>query len=472
MPRNRSHQGLIRTPVKAAGLACAVSIALGLVGNVIAAETAALKPNILLIVSDDQGFADLGFQGCHDIPTPNLDRLAGEGLRFSNGYVSHPFCSPSRAGLMTGRYQQRFGHEQNPWYDVNDHREGLPTTEKLLPEFLRAAGYVTGWIGKWHLGAAPEFRPENRGFMETFGFIGGGHHYWNWRVDPTARNEYNIPIERNGQPVEVTNHLTVAFGDEGAAFVRRHEEQPWFLYLAFNAPHTPLEPTPERLEKFKSISDPKRRKYAAQVSLLDDAVGTVLAAVRESGQENRTLVYFFSDNGGPQGAGWNGSSNLPLRAGKGTVYEGGMHVPFVMSWPGTLPAGRVYDLPVSSLDVFPTALALAGVPMPTNKIYDGVNLLPFLTGVNTNMPHDKLFWRMGGGAELAAREDDFKVVRLRNHPEELYDLATDLGETNNLADVRTNELERLNAAVNQWNRQLIPPAFPGLAGHAKSPTEP
>ena len=271
------------------------------------------KPNILLIVSDDQGFADLGFQGSKDIPTPQLDRLAREGMRFSNGYVTHPFCSPSRAGILTGRYQQRFGHEQNPWYDVNDHREGLPTTEKLLPEFLHNVGYATGWIGKWHLGAAPEFRPEARGFTETFGFLGGGHHYLNWKPHPIDTGpEYNVSILRNGQPVDVTNHLTLAFGDEGAAFVRRHESEPWFLYLAFNAPHAPLEPTPERLEKFNSIADPSRRKYAAQVSLLDDAAGEVLAALRETGQEKRTLVFFFSDNGGPQGSDWNGSSNLPF----------------------------------------------------------------------------------------------------------------------------------------------------------------
>ena len=431
------------------------------------------QPNILIIVSDDQGYADIGFQGCKDIPTPHLDRLAGEGLRFSNGYVTHAFCSPSRAALLTGRYQQRFGHEQNPWYDVNDHREGLPTTEKLLPQFLREAGYVTGWIGKWHLGAAPEFRPENRGFVETFGFLGGGHHYLNWKptlVGPGP--EYNEPILRNGQPVDMTNHLTQAFGDEGAAFVRRHKSDPWFLYLAFNAPHNPLEPTPERLAQFKSIADPKRRKYAAQVSLMDDAIGNVLAALRESGQAGRTLVFFFSDNGGPLGATGNGSSNLPLRAGKGTVYEGGIHVPFVVSWPGKLPAGRVYDLPVSSLDVFPTALALAGVPMPTNTIHDGVNLLPFLTGTNTNTPHAHLFWRMGGGKQFAIRKNDSKLVRIQNQPDELYNLGTDPGESKNLADGQTNELKTLNAAVNDWNQQLVPPAFSGLAGHTAHPKNP
>ncbi len=426
------------------------------------------RPNILVIVSDDQGYADLGFQGCRDIPTPHLDRLAASGIRFSNGYVTHPFCSPSRAGLLTGRYQQRFGHEQNPFFDPNDHREGLPTTEKLLPEFLRDAGYVTGWIGKWHLGAAPEFWPQHRGFTETFGFLGGGHHYLNWKTN--AAQEYNLPIERNGRPVAVTNHLTLAFGDEGAAFVRRHQTEPWFLYLAFNAPHTPAEPTPDRLAQFKSIADPKRRKYAAQVSLLDDAVGGVLAALRESGQDRRTLVFFFSDNGGPiMTNGWNGSSNLPLRGGKGEVYEGGIRVPFVMSWPGKLPAACGSDMTVSTLDVFPTALALAGVPLPTNRPPDGVNLLPYLTGAVTNAPNPQLFWRMGGGRQLAIRAGDSKLVRLRSQPDALFDLAGDLGETQDLAGRRTNEVRRLGAGLDGWNKTLVPPAFPGLAGHAANP---
>jgi len=422
------------------------------------------KPNILLILSDDQGYADAGFQGCKDIPTPNLDGLAHSGLRCTMGYVSHPFCSPSRAGLLTGRYQQRFGHENNPFYNPSDHREGLPTTEKLLPEFLRQAGYVTGWIGKWHLGAAPEFWPEQRGFAETFGFIGGGHHYQNWPVKPGV--EYNVPLERNGKPVTVAEHLTVAFGHEAAGFIQRHKAEPWFLYLAFNAPHTPEEPTPERLARFASIADKKRRAYAAQVSLLDDAVGTALAALRDSGQEQRTLVFFFSDNGGPIGQTGNGSINTPLRAGKGTVYEGGMHVPFVVRWPGTIPAGRDYTLPVSSLDVFPTALVLAGVPLPTERPPDGVNLLPFLTGANTQAPHDQLFWRMSGGAQLAMRAHDWKLVRAHQGADELYDLAGDLGETRDLAATQASKTQELDAALDAWNKTLAPPAFPGLAGKA------
>ncbi len=441
-------------------IACAF---LAIVLSLRAAETAE-RPNILLIVADDLGYSDLGFQGAKDIPTPHLDLLAKEGMHCTSGYVSHPFCSPTRAGIMTGRYQQRFGHYNNPYYNPDDHTEGLPVSQKLLPEFLRSAGYVTGWIGKWHLGAAPEFRPINRGFSETFGFIGGGHRYQNWK--PDVAGEYVVPIERNGKPVEVTNHLTVAFGHEAADFVARHKSEPWFLYLAFNAPHTPLEPTPERLAKFESIQDVKRRRYAAQVSLLDDAIGETLAALRDSGQDKRTLVFFFSDNGGPIGPTGNGSVNLPLRAGKGTVYEGGVHVPYVVRWTGKIPAGKDYAQPVSSLDVFATALALAGVPMPTDKKYDSVNLLPFLAGEKSGSPHDQLFWRTSVD-QLAIRDGDAKVVRQKDKPDELYNLASDLAESSDLAGKQADTAKKLGGSLDDWSKDLPPPAFVGLGGRQK-----
>jgi arylsulfatase A-like enzyme len=434
------------------------AIILGLLGG--AAAAADPKPNILLIVSDDQGFADVGFQGCKDIPTPHLDRLASEGMHCTRGYASHPYCSPTRAGLMTGRYQHRFGHENNPFYDPKDTREGLPLTEKLLPEFLREAGYVTGWIGKWHLGAAPDFRPLKRGFTETFGFIGGGHRFQNWKVNPAA--EYQVPIERNGQPVEVNEHLTVALGGEAADFIRRHPAEPWFLYLAFNAPHTPHEPTAERLERFASIPDMKRRQYAAQVSLMDDAIGETLAALRETAQDKRTLVFFFSDNGGPVGANGNGSNNSPLRGGKGSVYEGGVRVPFVVSWPDRLPAGRKYEQPVSTLDVFATALASAGAPMPTDRKYDSVNIVPFLNGEKSGPPHDRLFWR--SGQQQAVIQGSEKLVRQGKQSPELFDLASDTPESKNLASDKTADAERLAAELDAWDKELVAPAFPGLAG--------
>lgn len=427
---------------------------------------AAEKPNILVILSDDHGYADTGFQGCKDIPTPHLDRLAKSGLRCTNGYISHPFCSPSRAGLLTGRYQQRFGHENNPFYDPESHIEGLPLTEKLLPEYLKAAGYSTGWVGKWHLGAAPEFYPSNRGFSETYGFIGGGHKYQNW--SPNPKSEYLVPIERNNVPVEVTSHLTGVFGHEAAEFVTRHKQDPWFLYLAFNAPHTPHEPTEERLAKFASIPDMNRRKYAAQVSLLDDAIGETLDAIRASGQENRTLVFFFSDNGGPvdgrpEGAKTNkgnGSINSPLRAGKGTVYEGGIRVPFVVSWPGKIPAGKDYDKTVSSLDVFATALAAAEVPMPSDKKYDSVNLLPYLTGENSGTPNETLFWR--SGTQLAVRDGSQKLTRRVGQSDQVYDLAADIAESQSLAESKPELAQKLADTLGKWNKELIPPVFPGL----------
>jgi arylsulfatase A-like enzyme len=420
---------------------------------------AATRLNILLIVSDDQGYADVGFQGCKDVPTPHLDRLARSGVVFENGYVSHPFCSPTRAGLMTGRYQHRFGHEQNPFFDPADRREGLPTTEKLLPEFLQAAGYATGWVGKWHLGAAPEFKPSRRGFSETFGFIGGGHRFRDW--SPDAKVEYLVPVERNDQPVEVKDHMTAVLGSEAAAFVARHREQPWFLYLAFNAPHTPHEPTSERLARFAAITEPKRRAYAAQVSLLDDAIGVTLAAVRASGQEARTLVFFFSDNGGAVG-GANATDNTPLRDFKGSVYEGGVKVPFVMSWPGTLAAGTRYAPMVSSLDVFATVVGVAGVPSPADRVRDSVNLVPYLTGAKSGEPHDRLFWRAQRG-QWAVRTggEGWKLVRQEGKPDELYRLAGDVGEKHDLANAEPAKLRSLAADLAAWDKQMVPAAFAG-----------
>ena len=286
-------------------------------------SSAAGKPNVLIIVSDDHGYADAGFQGSKQAVTPHLDVLARSGVRCTSGYVTYSVCSPSRAGLLTGRYQARFGHENNPVYDPLDANEGLPLTEKLLPQFLKDAGYRTGWIGKWHLGSSPLHVPWKREFDESFGFIGGGHRFTGWQ--PNER-QYTIPLIRNGTGSnDVPPHLTTALGDEAADFVRRNKEQPWMLYLPFNAPHTPHEPGIERLEKFAHFANPQRRKYLAQISLLDDAIGSVTAALTETGQQERTLIFFFSDNGGHTPG---GSDNGPLRAIKGTLYEGGIHVPF------------------------------------------------------------------------------------------------------------------------------------------------
>ena len=413
------------------------------------------KPNILIIVSDDQGYVDAGFQGGKDVPTPHLDKLAASGVRCTYGYVTYPVCSPSRAGLLTGRYQARFGHENNPVYDPLDAIEGLPLTEKLLPEFLKPSGYTTAWLGKWHLGSSPAHVPWKRGFDETYGFIGGGHRYLGWQ--PNGR-QYTLPLMRNGaETKDVPPHLTTALGEEAAAFIRRGSEKPWMLYLAFNAPHTPHEPTPERVEKFAHIQNVQRRRVLAQISLLDDAIGVITGTLAESGQAQRTLVFFFSDNGGPVST---GANNGVLRGGKGQLFEGGVRVPFLVSWPDKLPAGKTYDQPVISLDAFASALAAAGVPMPADKPNDGVNIVPYLAGDVQSPPHQRLFWRLRA-KEFAVREGAWKLIEPDGKPAQLFDLASDLGEKKDLAADKPDIAQRLAASLAEWRKELKPPAFPG-----------
>jgi arylsulfatase A-like enzyme len=412
------------------------------------------RPNVLLILADDLGYADVGFNGCKDIPTPNLDRLATAGLRCTNGYVSHPFCSPTRAGLMTGRYQQRFGHENNPAWLPESTVAGLPLSQTTLPQALKTADYVTGCVGKWHLGAHPQFHPNRRGFDEYFGLLGGGHVYL-----PGARGgtEYQIPMSRNGHDEPLAGYLTEVIGHEASAFVKRHHGHPWFLYLAFNAPHTPLQVTDKQLGRVRHIADETRRNYAGLVVGLDDAVGEVFAALRESRQVDNTLVWFFSDNGGPVKV--THSDNAPLRGGKGDVFEGGVRVPFLVSWPGRLPHGKDYAEPVISLDVFATAAALSGAKVPAAHVLDGVNLLPYLAGDRSGTPHERLFWRSGGGARFAVREGPWKLVGGNNGPPQLFNLVTDVGESKDLAADHPEVLARLRKAYDAWNKDNISPLF-------------
>ena len=417
---------------------------------------AARRPNIILILADDLGFADVGFNGCQDIPTPNIDSLARGGVRFTSGCVSHPFCSPTRAGIMTGRYQQRFGHENNPRYDPRDNVSGMPVSELSLAQVLAGAGYATGLVGKWHLGAAPHFHPMKRGFKETYSFIGGGHDYFKTQMEDEPR-EYLVPIERDGTPEALNDYLTDALSREAAAFIRRHARDPFFLYLAYNAPHTPQQSSEKYLNRFRGIQDEKRRLYAAMLSAVDDGVGGVLATLKELRLESDTLIFFLSDNGGPVGI--NGSSNAPLRGAKGGLYEGGIRVPFAARWPGRLPAGRDFPHPVISLDILPTALGAAGARVPPAAKLDGVDLLPYLTGASSAAPHERLFWRTGGGMSFAVREGRFKLVRTPEGTTELYDLQADPGETKDLSGVRPDVAARLDKAREAWNRELTAPLF-------------
>jgi arylsulfatase A-like enzyme len=410
------------------------------------------KPNILFIVGDDMGYADVGFNGCKDIPTPNLDSLAKSGVRFSNGYVSAPYCSPSRAGLLTGKYQQRFGHEFNP----SGSKTGLPVDQTTIANRLKANGYATGLVGKWHLGSLPEMQPPQRGFDEFFGFLGGAHSYFSYNG-----------MMRGTEPVNGDEYFTDAFAREGSAFIQKHKDQPWFLYLAFNAVHTPMHATDDRLAKFANIQDKTRRTYAAMMFALDEAIGRIRKAVAESGHEENTLVVFFSDNGGPTmpGTTMNGSINKPFRGSKRTTLEGGIHVPSLLSWKGHV-TPAVYDSPIFQLDFTATALESAGLKVPD---LNGVNLLPYLSGENKNAPHDALYWRFGD--QMAIRVGDYKLVRydanvdLRTGKKEpateakLYNLASDIGESKDLAANMPEKVKELQTKWDAWNGTLMKPLW-------------
>lgn len=412
------------------------------------------RPNIIVIVADDLGYADVGFNGCQDIPTPHIDSLARQGVRFSSGYVTHPFCSPSRAGLLTGRYQQRFGHETNPVLDPKDTTLGLPTNQVTLADVMRQAGYRTIAVGKWHLGGAPCFHPLQRGFTDFFGFLDGGHLYFPTKL---IRQNPNSVI-RDREPVAEAEYMTDALSREAASYIRKYQAQPFFLYLAYNAVHRPLQATEKYLARFAGIADERRRTYAAMASAMNDGIGRVLETLRENKLERDTVIFFFSDNGGPRNAALP-AHNTPLRGYKGDLFEGGIRVPFVMRWLGHLPEGTVYDEPVSALDIFPTAAALAGAKVPSDRKLDGVNLLPYLLGEKSGPPHARLFWRTGGGITWAVREGRYKLVQNDPGPPELYDLSEDIGETNNIAPGNAVVVRRLLEAQADWNRDLVPPLW-------------
>lgn len=406
------------------------------------------KPNIVLILSDDHGYGSVGCQGLRFIPTPNMDSIAKAGVRFTNGYVTCPVCSPTRAGLMTGRYQQRFGHEDNPGpIPAAAPNFGLPESEKTLADYLKEQGYATGVVGKWHLGHRPACHPNKRGFDEFYGFLHGAHSY----TDPGIGGL--DPIQRNGKPVDEKEYLTDAFAREAVSFIERHKAEPFFLYLPFNAVHSPLE-APERYAKsFEGVTGPKARKWAGQLKAMDDAVGRVLGALRKSGVEEETLVFFLGDNGGyPLG---NLDLNAPLSGRKGDTYEGGVRVPFMMQWKGHLPAGTVYGKTVSSLDVLPTAVVAAGGKPAANV--EGVDLLPFVEQKRTGTPHEALYWRFV--ERSGARVGDWKLVRMGDGSDRLFDLSKDIGEKNDLAKTRPDKLKELQEAYRKWDAGNKPPAW-------------
>ena len=415
------------------------------------ASGTARRPNILVIVADDLGYADPGFQGGRDVPTPRLDALAASGVRCTSGYVSGPYCSPTRAGLLTGRYQQRFGHEFNPGQAAANVEFGLPLSEKTLPELLRAGGYRTGLVGKWHLGQAEKFLPQSRGFEEYFGFLGGAHPY----LPEGSVEKPGNAIRRGREPVNEPEYLTRAFAREAVSFIDRHREEPFFLLLTFNAVHGPLQAPADEAERFAGIADPRRRAYAGMLTELDVAVGRVLDRLDETKLADDTLVVFISDNGGPPA---NASSNGVLRGHKASTWEGGVRVPFVVRWPGKLPAGKTFDRPVIQLDILPTALAAAGVPASEGVQLDGVDLVPHLAGTVETDPHDRLYWRFG--EQTAIRAGDWKLVKANGVSAPiLVNLAEDIGESSDRSAANPDKKLELDSAWREWNGQLVAPLW-------------
>ena len=438
-------------------------------------EVSVLPANVVLIFVDDLGYCDSELYGCDDIPTPHIRSLAEDGTVFIAGYVTSPVCSPSRASLLTGRYQQRFGHEFLPEADPTG-QSGLPIGESTLADAMRSAGYTTGMVGKWHLGDKDVFHPLNRGFDHFFGVLTSATDY----IDPTRADvksasyskkthtfELSNPsdwrgrgknfVARGNVPVDEGDYITDAFTREARAFIRENKDAPFFLYLPYNAPHGPLQVTQEYYDRFPKMENEAKRIYAAMISALDDSIGAVLGVIEEQGLEDNTLVILISDNGGGVAA---HANNSPFRLGKHTLFEGGVRVPFVMKWPDHISAGGTYEHPVSTLDVFPTAVAAARSTKTPTKELDGVDLIPILQNDDNPPPHEALFWR--NGANWAVREGDWKLIYAAER-HWLYDLSSDVGEKYNVSHAHPDIIERLTIHYKEWNKGNIEPLWPPLA---------
>jgi arylsulfatase A-like enzyme len=389
---------------------------------------AAQKPNVLLIIADDLGYQDLGCYGVKDFETPNIDRIAASGIRFTDGYVTAPQCGPSRAGLITGMSQSRFGVTDNK------HDYGLPPREvvELLPEQMKAQGYTTGMVGKWHIGfryhpddransgARPGHEPWERGFDYVFKIFAGSAQYFPYKTpDFRAENGWikhlQEKCEGSAEPVYLADlpkstYMTDIFTERGVDFIKRHTEEPWFLYLSYTAPHGPMQPKADKFKKYEHIKNGTRRKFVAMMDSLDEGIGNVLDTLEQTGQLENTVVWFLSDNGGVavDSKQWNGSRCDPFSGAKGDIFEGGIRIPFMVSWPGKLPQGKVVSDPVTALDILPTCLAVAGKDRVA-AIHEGRNLLPWLEGARA-YPAKDLFWTWRGEYH-AVRMDTLKEIR-------------------------------------------------------------
>lgn len=477
----------------AAGLALAVAGLSVVVLPRASAAPAKPAPNIIMILADDLGYADISAYKIDRFQTPNIDRIGMQGVRFTDGYAAAPVCGPSRAGLQTGRYQERFGFEYNNGPARRDLQEGygVDTNEITLAQLLKAQGYHTGIVGKWHLGMQEKFYPTNRGYDEFVGFLPGQTSYMNpdapgvhkaapssaGNEDALASQKGDAVFRRNAlaQILEGPQHkvvhnedqyLTDYFGDRDAEFIRRNAAagKPFFLYAAFNAVHEPLMVSQKYYDRFPQMKNEQQRIYAAMVAALDDNVGKIVDAVEASGQAQNTIIVFASDNG--CAAYIPGLCSCePLRGGKLSHYEGGTRVPFMMRWSGHIRPGSVYRQVVSLLDVLPTSVAAAGGKLPTDRVYDGVDIMPFITGRQQGEPHDMLVWRRR--PLVSIRKGDWKLWESVNDEtgkygeyKLLFNLKSDLNETTNLAASHPEKVQELEGLIHQWAKDMIDPKWP------------
>ena len=432
------------------------------------------KPNIVIIMADDLGWADVGFNGSADIPTPHIDRLAKSGVRFTNGYVTGPVCGPSRAGLITGRYQSTFGWYGNP-NPILAPDQGLPPGIPTIAGYMKELGYKTCGIGKWHMGTSLDRHPNNMGYDEWYGFLSGGSAYfplwhsyygylWEKLKKPWSEKWINrsMPILHNMDPVDHQQYLTREFTDFGVEYIKKHKDEPFFLYLAYNAPHIPLEVPEETLKDFPeknmrklpNITPKTRSVYGAMISELDMGIGKVLHALDSLDLRENTLVWFLSDNGGSRKTG----CNLPLRGFKGTNYEGGIRVPFVLSWPGKVKSNSLLHEPVITLDIGTTAIALSGGNINELNLH-GKDLSRYITRKVNKIERDALYWRTGRTIQNGAiREKDYKLI-IKEHKVELYNLKNDLLETTDLANEEPELVLYLHKKWLEWDKSSKAPLW-------------
>lgn len=462
-------------------------------------------PNVVIIVADDLGKNDLQLYSADGLDTPHIQQLASEGIVFTEAYSTSAVCNPSRAGLITGRYQQRFGNERQimgryarnpfeffvfknfvntsplqliePWYSASEtelRKQGLPESEVSLFEAFHAAGYRTGCMGKWHLGYNEPFLPHNKGVDEFYGFyeafslyaprgtremVNHRHRIFQNKMIWRQKRKGPSAIVRNGQEVEEHEYLTMRIAQEACRFIQQNEGDPFLLFVPFNAPHTPFQAPQSYYDRFSQVTDKNKRVYYAMIAALDDAIGSILAQLRESGIEENTLIFFCSDNGGATYTG--ATDNGDLKGGKMTQFEGGLNVPFVVKWKGTLEGGDQCDAPVSLMDIFSTALSSCHIPLPAHVPVDGVDLLPFLSGETMLAPHEYLYWKTDFSKSL--RHGKWKLMlNSRDGFLLLYDLEADKQEIYDLQGTYPGEVELLLDQLAAWEQELIPPLWPGV----------